>query len=96
MTTVIPFVPTPRLAYTEKYNRRQEDMRLDMLEQKRNLEILQDQRLEEYREAKKLEEKRKMDELLKDMNLYNRHGKTDDYLDYKYAYYVGTLIDKYI
>jgi hypothetical protein len=96
MTTVIPFVPTPRLAYTEKYNRRQEDMRLDILERKRSIENLEAMRLEEYQEAKRLEENLKMKEHMEELNLYNRRGSADEYRDYKYAYWVGTLVDKYI
>lgn len=96
MTTPIPFVPTPRLAYTEKYNRQQENMRLDMLERKRTIENLEAMRLEDYREELRIQENRKAKELMEEMNLYNRHGGNEAYLDYKYAYWVGTLIDKYI
>lgn len=96
MTTPIPFVPTPRLAYTEKYNRQQENMRLDMLERKRTKDILEAMRLEDYREELRIQENRKVKELIEEMNLYNRRGSNEAYLDYKYAYWVGTLIDKYI
>ena len=96
MTTPIPFVPTPRLAYTEKYNRQQENMRLDMLERKRTKDILEARRLEEYHEMLRMEENRKAKELMENLNLYNKRGSNEAYLDYKYAYWVGTLIDKYI
>jgi len=96
MTTPIPFVPTPRLAYTEKYNRQQENVRLDMIERKRAIENLEDRRLEEYQEAKRIEENRKMKERMEELNLYNHRGSADQYRDYKYAYWVGTLVDKYI
>jgi len=96
MTTPIPFVPTPRLAYTEKYNRQQENIRLDMLERKRTKDILEARRLEEYQEALRVQENRKMKELMENMNLYDKRGGNEAYLDYKYAYWVGTLIDKYI
>ena len=96
MTTPIPFVPTPRLAYTEKYNRQKENMRLDMLERKRTIENLEAMRLEDYREELRIQENRKAKELMEEMNLYNRRGSNEAYLDYKYAYWVGTLIDKYI
>jgi len=94
--TTVTFVPTPRLAYTEKYNRQQENMRLDMLERKRTIENLEARKLEEYQEALRVQENRKMKELMENINLYDKRGGNQDYLDYKYAYWVGTLVDKYI
>ena len=78
MTTPIPFVPTPRLAYTEKYNRQKENMRLDMLERKRTIENLEAMRLKEYHEALRIEENRKMKELMEDMS----EEEAYEYFDY--------------
>ena len=85
MTTPIPFVPSPLLKYTERYNRQQDELRIRRLE---------DQRAEIEREA--FVERRKMQDEMKDLNLYNRLGQVQAYRDYKYAYWVGTLVDQYI
>jgi len=96
MTSVIPFVPTPRLDYTQKYNRTQDDLRLRRLEEQRTEIEREAQKLRKNQEEQRMIENRKMQETMKDLNLYNHLGQVQAYRDYKYAYWVGTLIDQYI
>ena len=96
MTTPITFVPHPRLAYTELYNQLQEM-------NKRNLEVYQQAnvainttRYENYTEKQRLERNLEYSKHIEQLNLYTHLDRVRAYQDYKYAYWVGTLVDQYI
>lgn len=96
MTTPIPFVPSPLLKYTERYNRQQDELRIRRLEDQR-LEIERETvKLQKYQEEQRMIENKKMKDMMEDLNLYSYRGQLQAYRDYKYAYWVGTLIDQYI
>jgi hypothetical protein len=96
MTNPIPFVPTPRLEYTERYNRTQDTLRLSQLAEQRTELEREAYRLQKTQEADRILENRKMQEMIKELNLYSRLDQVQAFRDYKYAYWVGTLIDQYI
>jgi hypothetical protein len=96
MTTPIPFVPSPLLKYTERYNRQQDELRIRRLEDQRAEVEREALKLEKHQEEQRLVERKKMQAEMKDLNLYNHMGQVQAYRDYKYAYWVGTLIDQYI
>lgn len=94
--TTIPFVPTPRLDYTKMYNEVQDDYRIYQQEQQRENERNEKIRLEKYHEDQRLIEKRLLTKELEDVKMYELLSKQKGYFDYKYAYWVGTLVDTYI
>ena len=96
MTIPITFVPTPRLEYTKLYNETKEDYRVYQLERQREIERKEELRLEKYQEEQRLTEKRLLVKDLEDVRMYEALAKQKGYFDYKYAYYVGTLVDQYI
>lgn len=96
MTIPITFVPTPRLEYTKLYNETKEDYRVYQLERQREIERKEELRLEKYQEEQRLTEKRLLVKELEDVKMYEALAKQKGYFDYKYAYYVGTLVDQYI
>ena len=96
MTTPIPFVPTPRLSYTLQLNEFREDYAEYRQTQQREQQQLEAKRLEEYQRKQRVEELLKLREDLEQHRQYTALAKQQGYWDYKYAYYVGTLIDQYI
>lgn len=96
MTTPIPFVPTPRLEYTERYNQAQDTLRLSRLAEQRADLDREARKLQKTQEAERILENRKMQEMIKDLNLYSHLDQVQAFRDYKYAYWVGTLVDQYI
>ena len=96
MTTAIPFVPTPRLDYTMRYNEAKDDYRIYQQERQREQDRNEKIRLEKYQEEQRLIEKRLLIKELEDVRTYNNLDKQQDYYDYKYAYWAGTLVDRYI
>lgn len=96
MTTPIPFVPTPRLNYTKNFNEAKEDFRIYQQERQKEIERKEELRLEKYQEEQRLNEKQRLVKELEDIKMYNALAKQKGYYDYKYAYWVGTLVDQYI
>jgi hypothetical protein len=96
MTTPVPFVPTPRLDYTERYNSYKDLLRLRNLEDKKKIEYAEDKKLEAHQEEARIIENRKRVEELRELQLYGHLSQVNAYRDYKYAYWVGTLVDQYI
>jgi len=96
MIAPITFVPTPRLDYTIDYNATKENYKLLLLEQQREIQRKETLRLEKYQEENRINEKRLLVKELEDVKRYEALAKQKGYYDYKYAYYVGTLVDQYI
>lgn len=96
MITPIPFVPTPKLDYTMRYNEAKDDYRIYQQERQRKQDRNEKIRLEKYQEEQRLIEKRLLIKELEDVRTYNNLAKQQDYYDYKYAYWAGTLVDRYI
>lgn len=96
MITPIPFVPTPKLDYTMRYNEAKDDYRIYQQERQREQDRNEKIRLEKYQEEQRLIEKRLLIKELEDVRTYNNLAKQQDYYDYKYAYWAGTLVDRYI
>ena len=96
MITPIPFVPTPRLEYTQAYNRTQDNYEYYLLSQQREKAEKEDKRLEEFQKENDRKEKAMLDRLLEDNRRYMALAKVKGYYDYKYAYWAGTLVDSYI
>jgi hypothetical protein len=96
MTTAIPFVPTPRLDYTMRYNEAKDDYRIYQQERQREQDRNEKIRLEKYQEEQRLIDKRLLTKELEDVRMYEALSKQEGYNDYKYAYWAGTLVDKYI
>ena len=96
MITPIPFVPTPRLEYTQAYNRMQDNYENYLLSQQREKAEKEDKRLEEYQKETDRKEKAMLDRILEDNRRYMALAKVKGYYDYKYAYWAGTLVDSYI
>lgn len=96
MTIPITFVPTPRLEYTKIFNETKEDYRVYLQERQREIDREEKLRLEKYQEEQRLLDKRLLVKELEDVKMYEALAKQKGYYDYKYAYYVGTLVDQYI
>ena len=96
MTTPIPFVPTPRLDYTMKYNETKDDYKYYLLQKQREVDENEKTRLEKYQEEQRLLEKRQLVQEMEEIKMYNALAKQQGYNDYKYAYWAGTLVDQYI
>lgn len=96
MTQQITFVPTPRLDYTIQYNRLKDNYQYYLKEQQKQLDINEKIRSEKYQEEQRLLEKRMLTKELEDVKRYEMLAKQKGYNDYKYAYWVGTLVDQYI
>ena len=96
MTGQITFVPTPRLDYTRKYNESKEDYQRYLAERQREIDREGKLRLEKFQEEQRLNDKRLLVKELEDVKMYEALAKQKGYFDYKYAYYVGTLVDQYI
>ena len=96
MTGQIIFVPTPRLEYTRKYNEAKEDYQRYLEERQREIDRQEKLRLEKFQEEQRLNDKRLLIKELEDVKMYEALSKQKGYFDYKYAYYVGTLVDQYI
>jgi|688.fasta_scaffold236162_1 hypothetical protein len=96
MITPIPFVPTPRLEYTEAYNQMQSDYEYFLLITQRKKSEDEDIRLKEYQKEQAKQEKAMLDRILEDNLRYMALAKVKGYYDYKYAYWAGTLVDMYI
>ena len=96
MTMQIPFVPHPRLDYTLMYNAVQDDYRYYLLEQQKKVAENQNIRLENFHEDQRMKEKQELKKELEDVQMYAALAKRKGYYDYKYAYWVGTLVDQYI
>ena len=92
----ITFVPTPRLEYTRKYNESKEDYQRYLEERQREIDRQEKLRLEKFQEEQRLNDKRLLIKELEDVKMYEALSKQKGYFDYKYAYYVGTLVDQYI
>ena len=92
----ITFVPTPRLEYTRKYNESKEDYQRYLEERQREIDRQEKLRLEKFQEEQRLSDKRLLIKELEDVKMYEALSKQKGYFDYKYAYYVGTLVDQYI
>ena len=77
-----------------------EDRRADYaeyrLQQQRDDQQRNSDRLAEYQRTQRVEELRKLQLSLLEERQYLALGKQQGYWDYKYAYYVGTLVDQYI
>jgi len=96
MITPITFVPTPRLEYTQAYNRMQDDYDYFLLVTQRKKNEDEDIRLKEYQQEQDRKEKAMLDHILEDNVRYMALAKVKGYYDYKYAYWAGTLVDMYI
>jgi len=96
MTAPIPFVPTPRLDYTRRFNETKEDYQKYLDERQREIDRNEKLRLEKYQEEERLLDKRLFVKELEDIKMYEALAKQKGYFDYKYAYWVGTLVDQYI
>lgn len=96
MVGAIPFVPTPRLDYTRIYNETKDDYRYYLEQQQRQIQRNENLRLEQHHEQQRIMEKKMLIQELQDVKMYEALSKQQAYRDYKYAYYVGTLIDQYI
>lgn len=96
MTIPITFVPTPRLDYTRIYNETKEDYRVYQQERQREIERKEELRFEKHQQEERMTEKRLLAKELEDVKMYEALSKRKGYYDYKYAYYVGTLVDQYI
>lgn len=96
MTTPIPFVPTPRLDYTIKYNQMKDDQRYYLEQQQKTIYENEKLRLQQFQEEQRTLEKRKMQEELAEIRQYESLSKQKNFNDYKYAYWAGTLVDRYI
>ena len=96
MTMQIPFVPHPRLDYTEKYNAHLDYIHRRDLELQRQDAEQSTQRLENFQEKVRLERNLQRVNEMKELALYNFLDRNKAYHDYKYAYWVGTLVDQYI
>lgn len=96
MINPIPFVPTPRLEYTEAYNRVQDNTEYYLLLTQRKKSEQEDKRLEEFQKETDRKEKAMLDRILEDNRRYMALAKVKGYYDYKYAYWAGTLVDSYI
>lgn len=96
MITAIPFVPTPRLKFTEQFNQAQDDLQLRLLAQQREQQQRLQLKLEQYQEAQRREEQRVMIKELEENRQYMALDKQQVYWSYKYAYWAGSLVDKYI
>ncbi len=94
--TTIPFVPTPRLDYTRLYNEAETDYIVYQQERQREIQRKEELQLEKYQEEQRLVEKKLLTKELEDVKMYEALAKQKGYYDYKYAYYVGTLVDQYI
>ena len=92
----ITFVPTPRLEYTRKYNESKEDYQRYLEERQREIDRQEKLRLEKFQEEQRLSDKRLLIKELEDVKMYEALSKQKGYFNYKYAYYVGTLVDQYI
>jgi hypothetical protein len=96
MTNPIPFVPHPRLDHTKQYNHAQDTLRLERIaEQRADLER-ETRKLQTIQAENRIKENIKRQEMIKELNLYSHLGQVQAYRDYKYAYWVGTLVDQYI
>jgi len=96
MTTPIPFVPTPRLNYTMRYNEAKDDYKTYLEQQQRKISQDEKDRLEKFQEEQRLQETLKLTKELEDIRMYSALAKQQGYYDYKYAYWAGTLVDRYI
>ena len=96
MTAPVTFAPAPRLAYTLRYNEIRENYHRYLLEQQRHNKEQERIRLEHYQETQRLEENRRMRETITEMNLYSHLGNLQANREYKYAYWVSSLVDRYI
>ena len=96
MTTPIPFVPTPRLDYTMRFNETKDDYRYFLLQKQREISENEKIRLEKYQEEQRMLEKRQLVQEMEEIKMYNALAKQQGYFDYKYAYWAGTLVDQYI
>ena len=56
----------------------------------------EERKLRDYEQAKRVQENRELQQLLDDLHKYNSLSRAKAYADYKYAYWVGTLVDQYI
>ena len=92
----ITFTPTPRLDYTMRYNEAVELRRIQRAESVRESQELEDQKLMDHQQKVRMEENYRYSKMIEEMNLYNNLSQKKAYNDYKYAYWVGTLIDQYI
>ena len=77
MITPIPFVPTPRLEYTQAYNRTQDNYEYYLLSQQREKAEKEDKRLEEFQKENDRKEKAMLDRLLEDNRRYMALANAD-------------------
>lgn len=96
MITPIPFVPTPRLNFTERFNQAQDELETRLLAQQREQQRQQQLRLEKYQEEQRREELRVMVNELEENRQYMALDQQRTYWSYKYAYWVGSMVDQYI
>jgi len=88
--------PTPLLDYTVKFNRladinketKQHDIKVDDQEKKDKLLRLQT--------LKRTEQNRLFKEHIEEIHRYESLKLTREYEEYRYQYYLGTMVDKYI
>lgn len=96
MTAQPTFVPTPRLDYTIKHNQSRDDYQYYLQQQQREIDRQERINLEKYQENQRLIEKRLLVKEMEEIKTYELLAKQKGYYDYKYAYWVGTLVDQYI
>lgn len=96
MTTPIPFVPTPRLDYTRIYNETKDDYKYYLQQKQKEVNEEEKLRLFKFQEEQRMLEKRQLVKEMEEIKMYNALAKQQGYYDYKYAYWVGTLVDQYI
>lgn len=92
----ITFVPTPRLEYTLAYNRQLESLKYQDVIDRRQNDYQEKIKLAKFHEEQRMLEKRKLEKELIEFRQYAALAKQKGYYDYKYAYWVGTLVDQYI
>lgn len=96
MITPIPFVPTPRLSFTEQFNQSRDLQQQRLEEQQREQQRQEQLRLWEHQEEQRREQQRLMVKELEDNRLYMALDRQQAHWNYKYAYWAGSLVDKYI
>ena len=96
MTKVITFVPHPRLDYTERYNHLKENYQNYITTEQKEKEEQERLRLLQFQEEQRILKNRLFVKEMQEANLYTVMNKQKDVNDYKYSYYVGTLVDIYV
>ena len=96
MTAQVTFVPHPRLDYTMKYNQHLDYLKSRDSEIQRSDKDFEDKKLQSYQDSIRIQQNLQRVKEMNELNLYNFLDRVRAVNDYKYAYWVGTLVDQYI